>query len=178
MDLMVLLFHTRTCKATDLRDKDFSVLELIHPELCGMEVDYRLPLKDAFVQAAQCIIAKKQSLDLLSGCQNPNRTNDLPSWIPNLLDEWKAPLFKFDKRYYVEALKTTDFALTKRVLSSSKLKALSLASSGLLVTIRLNQTPRSRNSILFIEIGKRWRPWRLPHQTYNTTTSDFLERRC
>src|SRR5947207_13726907 len=40
-----------------------------------------------------CMISKKRSLDVLSGCQNPERLNGLPSWVPNLLDEWKAQPF-------------------------------------------------------------------------------------
>ena len=109
MDFKELLFHTRTCKATDLRDKVFSVLGLVDPEFYGMKADYRLPIKDVIVQAARCIITKKQALDLLSGCQNPDRVNDLPSWVPNLLDEWKARPFKFEGHYYIEPVRTPDF---------------------------------------------------------------------
>jgi hypothetical protein len=109
MDFKELLFHTRTCKATDLRDKVFSVLGLVDPEFYGMKADYRLPVMDVLIQSAKCIIDKKQILNLLSGCQNPERANGLPSWVPNLLDEWKARPFKFDKHYYIEPARTPDF---------------------------------------------------------------------
>ena len=40
--------------------------------------------------AAREVISRKQSLDILSGCQNPEHLNGFPSWVPNLLVDWKA----------------------------------------------------------------------------------------
>jgi hypothetical protein len=89
-DLTQLILHARSCKATDLRDKVFSMLGLVDPEVWDLEADYRLPVNGTLITAARAIISKKQSLDILASCQNPERRYGLPSWTPNLRDEWKA----------------------------------------------------------------------------------------
>jgi hypothetical protein len=102
-DLRDLIIHTRTCKATDPRDKVFSVLGLVDPEFWELKADYRLSIRETFIAVARCLISKKQSLDVLSGCQNPECLNGLPSWVPNLVDEWKARPFPFThQRHWVE----------------------------------------------------------------------------
>jgi hypothetical protein len=89
-DLKELLFHTRSCKATDLRDKVFSVLGMADPDIYAIQPDYRIALKDAVLNVTRCVISKKQSLNILSGGQNPNRSHGLPSWAINMLDYWKC----------------------------------------------------------------------------------------
>jgi Heterokaryon incompatibility protein (HET) len=84
---------TRTCKATDARDKVFSLLGLVDPAFWQLKADYRLSMTETFHGAAQTLISRNQSLDALSACQNPERSNGLPSWVPNLVDEWKARPF-------------------------------------------------------------------------------------
>lgn len=97
-DLADLVVHTRSCKATDLRDKVFSVLGLVDPEFWALRADYRLSINDTLIAAAHCMIATKQSLNILAGCQNPDRLHGLPSWAPNLIDVWRAR--PFPTRYY------------------------------------------------------------------------------
>lgn len=109
LDLKELLFHTRSCKATDQRDKVFSVLGLVDPELYPMVPDYRTPLNDTFKSVARCVITQTQSLDILSGCQNPDRIHGLPSWVPNLLDEWKEQPFRTKGRPDNEIEDNPDF---------------------------------------------------------------------
>ncbi|KAH6667995.1 heterokaryon incompatibility protein-domain-containing protein [Halenospora varia] len=94
MGLKDLLFQTRACDATDLRDKVFSMLGLVDPEIYSIRPDYRLSLHETIVSAAQCIISTTQSLDLMSACQNSKRLHGLPSWAPNLLDDWKCQPFE------------------------------------------------------------------------------------
>ncbi|KAH8665022.1 heterokaryon incompatibility protein-domain-containing protein [Tricladium varicosporioides] len=94
MELKDLLFQTRACDATDLRDKVFSMLGLVDPEIYNIKPDYRLSLHETIVSAAQCIISKTQNLDLLSACQNLEKVHGLPSWAPNLLDDWKCQPFE------------------------------------------------------------------------------------
>jgi hypothetical protein len=89
-DLVELLLHTRSCQATDLRDKVFSMLGLVDPKIWDLHADYRLSLADVLVHTARRIITKTRSLDLFSGGQNPDRCHGLPSWVPNLIDVWKA----------------------------------------------------------------------------------------
>jgi len=108
LDLAELLFHTRSCKATDPRDKVFAVLSMADPEVYEMKPDYRLSLDDTFKTVARCIITKKLSLNVLAGCQNPERDNGLPSWVPNLLADWKARPFEVHSRRYSPPV--TDFS--------------------------------------------------------------------
>lgn len=90
IDLKNLIFHTRSCKATDLRDKIFSVLSLTDPEIYELQPDYRLSVYETFVAATHSLLSKTRSLDFFSACRNPERLNGLPSWVPNLLDSWRA----------------------------------------------------------------------------------------
>ena len=102
MSLTDLVFHTRTCKATDLRDKVFSIIGLADPDLHGLKPNYRLSLNEALKTAAHSLLLNTKSLDFLSGCQNPERKNELPSWVPNLADNWKAwPLETSFHRHHI-----------------------------------------------------------------------------
>jgi hypothetical protein len=69
-----------------------------------LRADDRLSVKETFVTAAQCLISKKQSLDIVSRCQNPEPVNSLPSWVPNLVDGWKARPFPAKRYYYAEVM--------------------------------------------------------------------------
>jgi hypothetical protein len=101
-DLRTLILHTRSCAATDPRDKVFSILGLADPDFWGLKADYRLSIKQTFIIGAQSCILKKQSLDILSGCQNPEQLNGLPSWVPNLMDGWKARPFPTTSQRHCE----------------------------------------------------------------------------
>lgn len=50
--------------------------------------------RDQLLVATRDIISRKQSLDILSGCQNPERLHGLPSWVPNITDAFKAIPFQ------------------------------------------------------------------------------------
>ncbi len=89
-DLSQLILHGRTCQATDLRDKVFALLGLADPKVHGLVPNYRLPLRQVIIDAAKAVISKTSKLDLLAAAQNPTRQNGLPSWVPNVVDEWKA----------------------------------------------------------------------------------------
>jgi hypothetical protein len=88
-----LILGTRACKATDVRDKIFSMLGLVDPEFWDLKADYRCSVEEILTGAARRIIYKKQSLEILMGCQNPHRRHGLPSWVPNLIDPWRAHPF-------------------------------------------------------------------------------------
>ena len=88
------LFTARSCKATDPRDKVFSVLGLTDPELYRVKADYSLSLIATYKAAVRTLVAVTKSVDVLSACQNPERLHGLPSWVPNLVDEWKAKPFQ------------------------------------------------------------------------------------
>ena len=83
-----LLIHTRTCKATDLRDKVFSVLGLADPDVYKIKVDYGILPRDLFVDTVRVVVSATKSLDILSRCQDMARTDGLPSWVPNFGLPW------------------------------------------------------------------------------------------
>lgn len=64
-----MLFHTRSCKSTDPRDKVFSVLGLVDPSVYEVKPDYRISLDQAIKTVTRAIINKKQSLDVMAGSQ-------------------------------------------------------------------------------------------------------------
>ncbi|EXJ66746.1 uncharacterized protein A1O5_09941 [Cladophialophora psammophila CBS 110553] len=102
LPLQDLLLHFRHCKATDLRDKIYSMLGLADPEIYLLRADYRLSLPEVLKSAARAILPQKNGLRLLGACQNHERCHDLPSWVPNLIDDWKyRPFEADDARHYI-----------------------------------------------------------------------------
>jgi hypothetical protein len=108
-ELTDMLFHTRSCKSTDPRDKVFAVLGLVDPAIYRVKPDYRITLDQAYKIAARSIITKAQSLDILAASQNPERREGLPSWAPNLNSEWKARPLKTTSRNSPDILDKPDF---------------------------------------------------------------------
>lgn len=94
LELPKLLLHTKACKATDQRDKVFSILGLIDPEAYDLRADYHLPVKEVLVSAARTALQREDGLSILGACQNPGRKHGLPSWVPNLLDDWTSRPFQ------------------------------------------------------------------------------------
>lgn len=92
-NLTGLLLHTRFCKATDPHDKVFSMLGLVDPDECNLRADYRAEVRHVFMSAAKAVLMKEGGLHILAASQNPERTNG-PSWMPNLLEDWKAEPFQ------------------------------------------------------------------------------------
>ncbi|KAK5265453.1 hypothetical protein LTR99_000177 [Exophiala xenobiotica] len=89
-----LMLASRDCQATDLRDKVFSTLGLADPEVYDIRADYRLPLPEVLKISARKILPQKGGLQLLGACQNPERRHELPSWVPNLIEQWRYQPFK------------------------------------------------------------------------------------
>jgi hypothetical protein len=88
-----LLRKTKPCKATNARDKVYSLLGLIDDEKYSVPIDYRLPVEKVIRNATSAIFETENKLLTLGLCQNPERNNSLPSWVPNLVDTWKARPF-------------------------------------------------------------------------------------
>ncbi|KAK5050508.1 hypothetical protein LTR84_003789 [Exophiala bonariae] len=91
-----LLLHSRYCKATDERDKIYSMIGLADMEIYRLSPDYQLSLHEVLKSTARAILPKKKGLRLLGACQNPDRNHNLPSWAPNLVDHWKYHPFEPD----------------------------------------------------------------------------------
>ncbi|KAK5020957.1 hypothetical protein LTS07_011338 [Exophiala sideris] len=75
-----LIISARYCKATETRDKLFSMLGLADPEIYQIHADYRLSLVEVCKRSARKILPRKHGLRLLGACQNPEMKDDLPSW--------------------------------------------------------------------------------------------------
>ncbi|OQV09518.1 hypothetical protein CLAIMM_13632 [Cladophialophora immunda] len=102
LPLHELLLHSRHCNSTDLRDKVYSMLGLADPEIYLLRADYRLSLPEVLKSAARAILPQKKGLRLLGTCQNHERRHDLPSWVPNLIDDWKyRPFEADDARHFI-----------------------------------------------------------------------------
>jgi hypothetical protein len=89
-----LMLPSRDSQATDLRDKVFSMLGLADPEVYDIRADYRLPVSEVFKIAARKILPLEDGLQLLGTCQNPERRHGLPSWVPNLIEQWRYDPFE------------------------------------------------------------------------------------
>ena len=77
-----LLAHSRDRKSTDPRDKFFAMLPLSNPDEVRIRPNYRKSVNTVYMMAALNLAAT--TLDFLTACQNPERENDLPSWVPDL----------------------------------------------------------------------------------------------
>ena len=102
LPLPELLLHSRHCKATDSRDKVYSVLGLADPEVYQLRANYHHSLAEVLKSTAKVVLPTKKGLRVLGTCQNPGRRHDLPSWAPNLVDGWKyRPFEPDDTRHYM-----------------------------------------------------------------------------
>lgn len=110
LDLREMICHMRTCQATDTRDKVFGVLGLVDFEIYELRADYRLSVKEAYTLTTQRLITKTRRLEILGGCQNPEGRHDLPSWVPNLEDPWKARPVKYDRMKHRSFKDEADFS--------------------------------------------------------------------
>ena len=90
-----ILMISRGSKATDPRDMVYAVLGMADPELYSLVPDYRSSVRDVYIAAAkQALLADRHGIKLLGACQNPERQNGLPSWTPNLTENWTTLPFE------------------------------------------------------------------------------------
>jgi hypothetical protein len=79
-----IIIHTRSQKATDPRDKVFSMLGLAH---MGIVADYSRPVESVYCEFAEKWLAKRKPLEHLlihSGCgHHEAQIVELPSWVPD-----------------------------------------------------------------------------------------------
>lgn len=90
-----LLLQARGFKATDSRDKVYSVLGLADPTIYKLTAEYgkQVPEAEVYVKAAKAILSRNSGIEILMACQNPQRSGGIPSWAPNLSVAWKYPPF-------------------------------------------------------------------------------------
>lgn len=82
-ELEDLVLRFRDCQATDLRDKVYATLPLTAPDVTDIKADYRKEKEEVYKEVALSLIVRG-GLEYLTGCQNPSRSNGLPSWVPDL----------------------------------------------------------------------------------------------
>lgn len=90
LDFIMLMQITRYRKCQDSRDKVYSILSLLEPDLkkC-FRPDYLQPLHVVYTDATRAHIQSTSNLHILSSCcmsQSGGRPN-LPTWVPN----WEQP---------------------------------------------------------------------------------------
>jgi len=83
--LIDLLSVSRTCAASDPRDKIFALLGMARAEeLPLMRADYTKSIQDTFTEATLYCIRSRKCLDILCLIQSPLSTAS--SWVPNFSD--------------------------------------------------------------------------------------------
>ncbi|PQE06016.1 hypothetical protein CJF30_00004958 [Rutstroemia sp. NJR-2017a BBW] len=88
IQLLSLLELRRDSKATDPRDKVFSLLGLSIEGQENFRADYNLSLAEVYTTVARLLIKSRNDLRLLSAVQHPAGTPNLPSWIPDWQEPW------------------------------------------------------------------------------------------
>jgi hypothetical protein len=83
LQLLDLLFRTRSCQASDPRDKVFAVVGMSESasEEC-LRPDYRKSTVDVYIETAVSL-QEKFGLSFLSGVQGLPRLPNLPTWVPD-----------------------------------------------------------------------------------------------
>lgn len=97
--LEVLQLVSRSCKATDPRDKVFSVLNLVAEDESPLLPDYKTPVAAVYTKVALHVFTTMRYLKLLTHCETGDwpcgnshlrqnyrqspRVPDLPSWVPD-----------------------------------------------------------------------------------------------
>ena len=83
-DLLTVIQNFRSCKATLPADKVYALMQLCAPAW-RLQVDYKIPTEQVFVNAVWSILKKTSSLEVL--CSTDPRAhlggNRLPSWVPD-----------------------------------------------------------------------------------------------
>jgi Heterokaryon incompatibility protein (HET) len=83
IDLVDLIFATRTCEATDPRDKIFALLGIYTRRGSdALQPDYSKSMEDVFKEAALYCIRESNTLRVLSLVEFPTKSS--PSWVPDL----------------------------------------------------------------------------------------------
>jgi hypothetical protein len=113
-----LLLKTKSCKATNARDKVYSLLGLVDDEEYPVSIDYGLPVEKVIRDVTSIVFKTENKLSLLALCQNPERYYNLPSWAPNLLNPWKSKPFQTGKYGYLRHKETENFVIEGEVLKA------------------------------------------------------------
>jgi hypothetical protein len=84
-DMLRVLVSTKFKTCSDPRDKLFAILGLTG-DISDVQVDYSLPVAEVYRTWSLKHMQRTKSLDIFGACQNPNRSSNLPSWVPDPRD--------------------------------------------------------------------------------------------
>ncbi|KAK4463253.1 ankyrin and HET domain-protein [Cladorrhinum samala] len=83
-DLGTLLQFSHSFRATNPRDKVYSILGLAHDRQdFSLRIDYDRPVASLYTKVASRIFYKTQNLSLLDDVLFPKSVPELPSWVPD-----------------------------------------------------------------------------------------------
>jgi hypothetical protein len=84
LDLNALLHRQRKCKATDPRDKVFSLLSVATGDAVpSIKVNYHQAVEETYTYTARNIIEAAKQLRILVCVDIPRQESTLPSWVPD-----------------------------------------------------------------------------------------------
>lgn len=111
--LRELLWETRYRRATDPRDKIYSLLGLMGDPMSKLlQPDYTKSVSEVYSNATHHLVAQNSSLDPICGQQIQGRREDLPSWVPDYTlnrDLAASPLVRIDGRESIYAATGYDY---------------------------------------------------------------------
>ena len=111
--LRELLWETRYRRATDPRDKIYSLLGLMGDPMSKLlQPDYTKSVNEVYSNATHHLVAQNSSLDSICGQQIQGRREDLPSWVPDYTlnrDLAAPPLVRIDGRESIYAATGYDY---------------------------------------------------------------------
>ena len=105
------LYETRTCLATDPKDKVFGLISLINPGRTALIelVNYSQTLEDCFVQIARSFLPVI-GLRLLTAVRHPHDKN-MPSWVP----DWSQSLPLLSEFFLTDNIQNLDEPLLPEI---------------------------------------------------------------
>jgi hypothetical protein len=82
-DLLDVLYRSRNCSASDIRDKVYALLGLVKQEISdAISVDYNRTPSDIFIDVAIHLIEEHGRIDVLLHANRDVEHIDAPSWVP------------------------------------------------------------------------------------------------
>jgi hypothetical protein len=82
-NILTVLHNTQEAKCSDPRDRLFAILGVVD-DTEDIKIDYSIPVQQVYRNWAEKRIKRTKDLDILNPSANSSRSEDLPSWVPDL----------------------------------------------------------------------------------------------